>query len=257
MSDRVSLLVCLFLLLGACTGGSGPEAAPPARVAATDTPAVPLSMPGPECANAGEVFDSEQGAAQRETFRGDVDGDGVDDVVSLAVDEEAMVDCQVFLAVHTDGVLQVLPVTQEGMTVEPTLGVPRLATLAQIDGRPGADIVIDLVAGASSRFAAVFTVGSGTLERLTLSAGGPYGDLFPYGGSVGHVESSDCSGAGGVVISEARPAGDRYRVRKTRFVLRDEASAMLEEASVVTDVIAASDLGDVVASVPFDSCPSS
>jgi hypothetical protein len=42
------------------------------------------------------------------------------------------------------------------------------------------------------------------------------GNLFPTGGSVGHIEGSDCAGDG-VVISSAVPAGKKYEVTRTFY----------------------------------------
>ena len=77
---------------------------------------------------------------------------------------------------------------------DPSAGValPTLNRLAQIDGRPGAEIVVNLAAGASTQFVGAFAVAEGTVERLATTgdeASSGTADLFAFGGSVGHLEA--------------------------------------------------------------------
>ena len=132
-------------------------------------------------------------------LEGDVDGDGSDDTAFL-VRTRGEPDCSVFLVVETAGATLSAPVATEGGSA--SLGLPSLTGLAQIDGRPGVDIYLTVLAGASTEFLAVYSAGAGQLDRLS-RGDGALGDLFPSGGSVAHVEASDCRAEGGIVVAEA------------------------------------------------------
>jgi hypothetical protein len=103
------------------------------------------------------------------------------------------------------------------------LGLPALDSAAPIGFGPGDEVVIVIASGASTQFFALVTVSEGVPVQATLQDG-PYGNLFPYGGSVGHLEASDCGvpsvgeyGVPLVVVSSATSVGDDYRLERTFF----------------------------------------
>lgn len=220
---RGVVLVALLMTLAACEGGDEqtPEPAPSASEQ-SPSPGVSVSVePAPafDCPNQGTAI----GAPELRvggTLEGDVLGDGGDAVVSLAVDPQGTDACGAFLIVETsDGEILSTPVFQEGIP-----GVSRLSGLATIDERPGAEIVVHMVAGASTEFVAVFSAAGGALERMMIEGDDPYGDLFPSGGSVGHLEASNCSPGsegGSILVSGATPQGDGYRVVRRSYSSRD------------------------------------
>ena len=142
---------------------------------------------------------------------GDVDGDGNEDRVFVAVDERARRGCGAFVAVDTGDRLLAAPIADDFISFE--LGLPTLKMLASINLVAGSEIVVDVSAGASTQFAAVFTVVAGRLSRVTVpGASNPLS--FAYGGSVGHVAGIDCQSDGRIVISSATPRRARYRLTR-------------------------------------------
>jgi hypothetical protein len=142
---------------------------------------------------------------------GDVDGDGSEDRVFVAVDERSPRGCGAFVAADTGDRLLAAPLADDFISFE--LGLPALKTLASISPAAGSEIVVDVSAGASTQFAAVFTVADGRLARVTVpGASNPLS--FAYGGSVGHVAGVDCEAEGRIVISSATPRRARYRLTR-------------------------------------------
>lgn len=208
---RLLVVLCvLTILLAACRD----DAEIVSRSAPTPTPTQP-------CAG-------ETGAVPKEgALDGDVDGDGVSDTVTLLVNETGAPGCKAFVVVDTATEDLLSPITDEN--IDFTLGFPALNVLAEIDGRPGREVVVDVTAGASTSFAGVFSAADGFLQRVRLVGDAlPYGDLFPYGGSVGHLEGSDCAPRGGVVVSVATPQGKRYRLERS-FLMFSGANLNLED----------------------------
>ncbi|MGH2757330.1 MAG: hypothetical protein ACRDI3_06030, partial [Actinomycetota bacterium] len=116
---------------------------------------------------------------------------------------------------------------------------PRLNSLAQIDGAGGLEIVVDEIAGASTQFVGAFTFIDGALERIEpadpvadIWAGASDG-VFPYGGSVGHVEAVDCSDEGEIVVSVALPGETPAKLKQgiytvTRRFFEIEGAELVE-----------------------------
>jgi hypothetical protein len=158
---------------------------------------------------------------------GDIDGDGAEDPVFL-VRTTGEPECSVFLVAETSsGTLSAPAPPDEGGAA---LGLPALTGLAQIDGLPGLDAYLTVLAGASTEFLAVFSAGSGRLERLDRAGDGSE-VLFPSGGSVAHLEASDCHEAGGVVVASAQRinggwgAEFHYYVREGDSFVADDPSS--------------------------------
>lgn len=215
-------MVLVGLMLGACTGGGPAGSEDLERALATQGPGV--------CSGQDEVASLERAGGK---LSGDLDGDREADVVYIVSDPGAEPGCRSILVVETHrGVMLSHPL--DTGDVEPIGGLPAVSSLAAIDERPGAEIVVDVLAGASTTFAAVYSAGGDRLERMSLPEGSPYGDLFPYGGSVGHMESSACGDDGTVVVGSVVPQGARYLVTETIYRPRDGKFAAEE---VVTETI--------------------
>jgi hypothetical protein len=203
----LAILLVLSALLGACNPGEKP--------ADQDEPGLISSG---RCANEAEVV-ADQATWRDGRLRGDVDGDGIRDEVFIA-DGAGEPGCRLFLVARVAGVILSAPIPpQEG--APSGLGLPSLSGLAEIDGRPGLDVYLTVLAGASTSFLTVFSAGSGKLSVLDLE-GGEFGALFPTGGSAGHAEASDCLHRR-VAITKATPArGDRWNAERSFFRLRGD-----------------------------------
>ncbi|MGH2747867.1 MAG: hypothetical protein ACRDKB_08085 [Actinomycetota bacterium] len=238
-------LVVSLLLAAACDGTT--DGRP--NSAATS----PRPVTTPTCPNHDAVV-SDASLAKPGSLTGDVDGDGSEDEVRLAVDEGGPEDCRAFVIVDSGDVVHALGIEQDGMTFD--LNLPQLRGLAEIDGRAGAEIVVDLVAGASTQFAGAFTMGRGPLERLEIAEGVASSDLFAYGGSVGHLDGVDCAPDDEIVVTTAVPRGVRYLVER-RFLVLDEGefrTTRTERARAPFEGLA--ERYPELAGAPFATCPS-
>ena len=204
------------VVAGACT----------ARSPARDANATPGGRSrAPACANQERAVDAAR-RDRRGTLRADVDGDGARDDIWLAHSARARRRCRVLVAADIGPDVLVAPVAVgDGAPTSP-LGLPSLRDALQIDARTGAEIVVDVTAGASTVFAAVFTAIEGRIEQIDARGrGAPARDLFAYGGSVAHVHGVDCAAGNVVVVSEAVAVGQRYEV--TRTFLRPDGAAWI------------------------------
>ncbi|MDP9068318.1 MAG: hypothetical protein M3N53_08245 [Actinomycetota bacterium] len=160
----------------------------------------------------------------------DVDGDDQEDEVYLVLDEDAAAGCRSFLVAVTPAGTYATPTHESG--VEYGLPVPRLNAAVPVDERPGAEIVVDLEQGAATQFLGLFTFLDGALVRVEARRAPELtGGLLPYGGSVGHVEATDCASGGDadVVVSVATPLRDRYEVRRRFYDVAGSALVALPE----------------------------
>jgi hypothetical protein len=145
---------------------------------------------------------AEQGQV-RSSFVGDVDGDGAPDRAFVRVDAHAAPRCALHLVVRLRRgpalVARLAPpfLDAEAIRQHPW---PRVAGLAEIDSRPGAEIVATVDEGASTVFLAVFTVQRHRLRRMRLPT---LEQAFPALGSVMNFAGVDCVGSrrSGVVVS--------------------------------------------------------
>ena len=241
---------CLLLSAGCTDGEPGPLDASPSPSPQVSSDAQPPS----DCP-------TEIAAAQNEThpaessFLGDVDGDGELDPISIESFPTAESGCQAILTVFVDDAPSSISLEQEGVDFA-SGAPPSLLGVADVDGRPGDEIIVRLVSGASTEFTGLYTAASGSLERLTVS-GGEFGDLFPSGGSVGHLEQSDCAEPGTVVIATAVPKGAKYQVTRTRFRFDGEAFSPDDEKTVLVDAeeLASGAVPEFSSGAPFGSCP--
>lgn len=189
------------------------------------------------------------------SLHGDVDGDDRPDEVSIAFDESGELGCQAFLVVEGSGDNAVVAI--ESFDSAYGLPQPRLNTLAEVDLVPGSEMVVDLVAGASTQFVGLFTMTERGVARVEIEGDEfPVDDLFPYGGSVGHVEASNCAEEEGtVVISSATPRGDEYRVTRTFFTF-EGSTPRIALSSTERERVAFEELGRFpeYESSPFGGC---
>jgi hypothetical protein len=186
------------------------------------------------------------------SLRGDVDGDGTSDEVFIQHAPGADPACTYFVAVRTAGTVLSSPIEQaEGGT---SLGLPALDSLAQVDGRPGLDVVVTVLAGASTTFYGIFSAGSGRLARMGVTGASDFGPLFPSGGSAGHLEASDCT-PDGMVVVQATPSGSGWAVKRSFYKTRGDVFEF-DHAANQTDVPSTrvSTLPEFKAT-PFGSCP--
>lgn len=246
-------LILISLLFAACEGAEESQVGPTEVV----------SDPHTVCANGSEVA-VDQGSRVGQVMEGDVDGDGLADRVWLSADASGPPGCRGFLTVDSEE--RTYWAVTDASEVSSSMQAPRLSSLPNIDGETGAEIVVNLEAGASTEFVGVFKLTRAGLERMSLSgrAPGPFGgearDLFAYGGSVGHLEAVDCAGDGLVVISAALPAdtdAGSYRVER-RFFEAGGPTAALSLKKELTERHAVRDLKiddfPEFASSPFGSC---
>lgn len=173
----------------------------------------------------GETYGLDVSASPRRALVADIDGDGGDDSVTVVEHQAGRPGCRFFLVVE-DGDVYATPIDPSG---DPrSLQVPTLNSLAELDGDPGSEIIVNIEMGASTQFVGAFTMATGGLQRMTLRGQGPgpfaaelgHADLFPYGGSVGHLEAVDCIDDRLVVMSAAIPKGssaEAYEVERRFF----------------------------------------
>lgn len=211
--------------------GSSGELSPAPQAGDDPSPeggGTPHPSPGPvgvsQCPG-GEavVADARKRAPGR--LRGDVDGDGRTETVWLAIDDQAEAGCQVFLAVGSGSVVRTTPVVQPELNL--TLSPPSLVGLVPVDSEPGLEVVVDLVTGASTRFAGLFAVRGTDLRRIDFDGPGSVAsDLFAYGGSVTHLDGVDCARPRGtLVVTSATPRADRYAVVRRYYRVIDGGAA--------------------------------
>jgi hypothetical protein len=190
---------------------------------------------------------------QGRSVSGDVEGDGRRERVYVVVDRTEEPGCRALLVVRGRASLAAVGVDEGVSSFE--LGLPRLNSLVDIDSEEGLEIVVDVAQGASTSFVAVFSMTSGTLERVRPPRlpNIPTG-LFAHGGSVGHLDAVDCRGDL-VMVSSAMAQGRGYEV--TRRFLQPQAAgwrlrrSLTERRSVRPQGIARF---EEFSAPPFSSC---
>lgn len=199
-----ALLLAVCLALVACSGDAEPDA--------TEAPA---AAPEPACDNQEAVLgDPSLRAGSPE--EADVDGDGTPETVSVYYDPEGQVGCEAFVAAEGDettvaGALE----TWRG---EFGLPMPTLHSVADVDGEPGDEIVVNMGGGASTQFVGLVVADGAVLRQVTTAVPGQAAPgMFGFGGSVGHLDAIDCAPDGGVIVSSALPDDEVYRVERTTF----------------------------------------
>lgn len=191
--------------------------------------------------------------------RGDLDGDGApDDEVFLVTDVSGAPDCRNFLVAMVGEEHLIAPTNEED--VQYALQIPRIHAIVQIDGEGAEEILVDLEQGASTQFIGIFTIVGDRLERVVVQENSDFGNLFPYGGSVGHVEASNCTDAAGadVAVAVATSNTTDYTVR---YRLYDMVGARLEplprQEQAPIQTVKNPTLLEEFATSPFGECPQS
>ena len=269
---RFGLSLCAtFVLLGAgaaCSGGDPESSASPSVPAESEPAETPTgtatatSPPAEEsaCANEATVVEDPSFAVSGR-LKGDVNDDGVADEVSLAVDESGEPGCQSFIVMTSEELTHATEIAVPEIPFE--LGFPRLIALPEIDGRPGAEVVVGVTAGASTQFAAVYTWVDDRLVQIEREgAESPEENLLAFGGSVGQQFAFDCApevGDGVVVVSEARPVGNGARFSYVRrFFVSNEPGVVAEDESLRDEGTVRFNRFDTLhefPNSPFGSCP--
>lgn len=246
--SAVSAAVFAVTLLAACSEDGPTQADDRAPSPATSSAAPPQS-PGSDCPN--EVDSVASGERAGGEVSGDVDGDGSDDLVYVVRDANGPPGCQTFLVAETAAAT--LSTATEDPGVSYSLQAPRVNSLVQVDGKDGLEVLVDLEQGAATQFLGMFTVAGGSLVKVRIGGGSAYGDLFPYGGSVGHIEASNCTKEKGadLLIAIATANVTDYTIRTVLYEMQGTTLQPLplnEQPPIATGP-------DVEASEGFDSSP--
>ncbi len=263
-----AVLAALFL---ACSGGESTDELPPGVVEGSipvvpgaTSPTAGPSVTATTAACANEAATAADAARRLGTsVQGDVNGDGTIETIALALDPAGAPECSAFVVVDLGTEIAAAPVWEAGP--ESGLPQPRINGLENIDGRAGDEILIDEAAGASTQFVGAFTFIDGDLKRITARGGIAEGEvagfenLFPYGGSVGHIDAVDCSGDG-IVVSTATPSSDQdelargiYEVER-RFFTLDDGTMEHDETQRSEVAVDELDRYPEFGSAPFGSC---
>jgi len=166
-------------------------------------------------------------------LRGDVDGDGRPEVVAVRYKPKAPVSCGFLLTARSRSVVSSVRLrlsdSKYGTAADGVRygDAPALGSLAAIDRRPGAEVLVRLWHGASSHGGSVFTFVDGRLRRMRID--GTWNDEFSWWGSIAHNGNVDCLGrpgsgrvatrSGGIDVDGRHLVESRsvYVVRGTRF----------------------------------------
>jgi hypothetical protein len=264
---RLVLLSIVLGLFGACSdGGDAPApdtpngVEPTTTVTVTETITPTPTTAEPTCSNQEDAV-SDPSLSRSGRLTGDLEDDGVADEISLTVDPTGEQGCQAFVVASSDAEVRSVPIEIPDIPFQ--LGFPRLIAMPLIDDRAGAEVVVGVAAGASTQFAAVYTVIEGTLVQVRREGAMRAEDnLLAFGGSVGHQDGFDCApeiGQGVVVVSEARPIGGGARFTYVRrFFVAAEPGVMSEEESLRERGSVRFDRFDSLhefPNAPFGSCP--
>ena len=202
----IARLVALLVLLGVVTG-CGDSESPDSEPSRPDGPTT-------GCSNEDELRADK--SARRGRMRGDVTGNDSADKVFIAVDERAEAGCRALLFVRSDDATSATSLDVEESDLG--LGLPALGGLRQIDGQGGSDVIVDMAAGASTLFAAVFVFADGGLVQVRIEGSQPPAEnLFAHGGGVAQLSAAGCAADGAVLISTAVAEGRRYRVDRRTY----------------------------------------
>jgi hypothetical protein len=175
-------------------------------------------------------------------LRGDVDGDGRADAVTVRVDRKRPRACRHVVAAQLgDGRLVVAPVKPL-----PWFGTdPRLLLLAEIDGRTGVEAVVSMSPAAVYQPGRVFTIRDGEFVRMRLAGDDlfPLHDEFPAG--------TDCADEPGRIVVTTGAVGDpdsHYDVKRSVYEARGARFVRLHTERFRVEV------GSEERGAPFRTC---
>lgn len=215
----VARMAAIFLATGVSLAACQPD--PPREQTPESATSVEggaaASVDASSCPNEERVV---AGAGRRRRGRliADLDGRPGSERAWIALTPGERVDCSAWLVVDGAFGRKVVPLAATDDFASEALGLPALAGGARIDSRAGAEIVVDVAAGASTTFAAVFSFFEDTVVKVDVRGrGAPPDDLFPYGGSVAHVNAVDCAGPATVMTTQAQASARRYSVTRRLF----------------------------------------
>jgi hypothetical protein len=166
-------------------------------------------------------------------LRGDLDGDGRPEAVAVRYRPTAPVSCGFLLTARSRSVVSSVRLRLSAGKFGSAAGgvrygdAPSLRSLAAVDRRPGAEVLVRLWQGASSHGGSLFTYYGGRLRRMSIE--GRWDNEFSWWGSVAHNANVDCLGRPGSGLVATRSGGvdvdgrhlvesrSVYVVRGTRF----------------------------------------
>jgi hypothetical protein len=164
---------------------------------------------------------SKQSSMIGHSLRGDVDGDGITDKAFVVGQRTGQDLCVYLLRVSSGSTTYETEIVFE-RALEPH-GVIRPTYLAEVDGRPGLEVIVDVHHGAAVSFAQMFTIVDGELRQIVRSDE-PASYPFGYAGSLGAGNAVDClpNDAGMIVFSgyERAPDGYGYNVSRKFYQAR-------------------------------------
>ncbi|HEV8682663.1 MAG TPA: DPP IV N-terminal domain-containing protein [Actinomycetota bacterium] len=198
------------------------------------------------------------------SLRGDVDGDGLEDEVSVAIDPQSQeLTCRYFLVVETDAATRATRIDLtyvEGTNDE----LVAVQSLADINGRGGLEIFVHLQSGVATEFGQIYAMSGGSLTVLV--ARGPDDAekvLFSYAGSLSGISALGCAGkAGMLVASVAYPAEDEKTWTVERAFYQPVDDSVMESTGSIRDELTAEEIqsGGLAGfpefeGAPLDDCP--
>ena len=149
----------------------------------------------------------------------DVDGDGAEDRV-FTVGRPTLLgrSCRYLVVAETGSGTYAARITGKPLSLHPTSFQLYLAPVAaaQLDDRPGAELLVHVSQGASAHFATLYGLVDGSLVRLQVR--GEPSDLISYLGSVSHGSVLNCLD-GQLVASSAGRSGPRFVVARSFYEL--------------------------------------
>ena len=251
-TTRLTCILLILVVVGLACSDDDPSA--------QNAPMKQRHVSGSGCDNE-EVVARGEGRSEG-ALSGDVDGDGDDDDIYIATDPDGVAGCRSFLVVDAGRTVYTTAVDPSG--APRSLSIPTLNSLADLDGESGTEIIVNVEMGASTQFVGAFGSAEGRLVRFEMNDKGPgpfageQGDLFAYGGSVGHLEAVDCAEEGHVVVSVALPKGssaNAYEVER-RFFSVEDAELFLDKSLTEKHTVQGLKIDDFpeFASSPFGSC---
>ncbi len=186
---------------------------------------------------------------------GDLDGDGGIDRVEVLTDEARPEGCRYVLRVQTSGasalVAAIAPLAWPGTAPEPLM-------VAEIDGRPGLEVVVELSPAAVYRPGAVFTLLDGGLARMELRGTDP-ADLFPLDDEF--PAGVDCTTNAGAIVVTTGVFADggaddgRWEITRTTYRARGTSFQPAATETHVVEVGTETERWPELAGEPFRGCP--